>query len=425
MSLETQGTDRRALSRRNFLLGTAATGILVACHADSAPRVEKNTYIADLLLPQHLYPSLRIAEYARPGPVEAAKNFILSHQTENSYIVTNSTKREIVPMDTAHAAIALSKVGHGEEAKNGVNWLLEKIAPPDTKKERVLIGGKIEEVAYGGSLWDQYKENGKSSPVAERGRGEGIGLLLMAIDSIAQLDETYMLSTVGGVTVADQMEHMTNYLSSLQQATGAFIHRPNYKHAFYEENIRMAEGLRLTAERLTKIPGKQETVHKAKKMSDQAFHAVDAGTGLEYGMSYDYLARAMWGRGGRSMAVKEIANAKAHGRLNDTGVHAYDMKQDTSPFFSKEKLSGLSYGTSETAEGAIALFMAGEISSAQEMERNLLSLQQPDGGFPSTFFGGIGMGDASVYTAARVIQLERVVTDVMRIKGQPFLVSQK
>lgn len=384
---------------------------------------ERFGYIAADLPAQNEISSLPPDKFHHTTRVNKAIDFILSHQLPNGAFLTDFTKREIVPMDTAHASLGLVKSGYLSQAKEGMNWCLGKLTPEGTRLEPKRINGKEHYVSYAGSWWNEYDARGKPKQHSARGRAEQNGLALIAIDSICQSDPDYFTMQVGEKTVAEHAWNMTQYLSQVQQANGSFIHRPTFPKAFPEENVRMTVGLDLMAKRFLSV-GEVEKAEKVRLMSDKAFAALDKKSDFTYGMSYDYLARAMWGVGGRSIGKEEVQNAIKAGKMSSGGVKMYDVKQDSLSYLGdhwREKLTGLAYGTAETIDGAIALLTAGYITQAQRYEDKIMNLQKENGGFPTGFFAGFSSGRETIYTAARFILLERLMTEVILIKDQRLM----
>ncbi len=126
--------------------------------------------------------------------VERAVQFILRLQPQGSYILTTAHSDDVVHMDVAHSAIALTKVGHIEEAKRAMDWLLAHMTmlnSPD-RFGSVIVGGKRQAVDYAGSWYDHFRVNGEPRKDLTRGRGEGVGISLIAIYTIFQDDPTYI-----------------------------------------------------------------------------------------------------------------------------------------------------------------------------------------------------------------------------------------
>lgn len=412
------------LNRRELFAVAAGAGLLTRRFTAANPETfpssnERFRYIADDLPAQNETSPLAPDKFHRSTKVQKAVDFMLSHQLPNGAFLTDFEKRELVPMDTAHASLGLVKAGYLSQAKEGMNWCLGKLTPED---------GKEPPVSYAGSWWNEYDENGEPKRHSARGRAEQNGLALIAIDAICQSDPDYFTTQampagrqVGGKTVAQHAWNMVEYLDRVQQPNGSFIHRPTFQKAFPEENVRMAEGLGLMAKRFMSI-GEVEKAEKASTMSQAGFAALDQKTGFTYGMSYDYLARAMWKVSGRSIALEEVRNAMRAGKMTPDGVKMYDMKQDRLSYLDRdrwrEKWPGLAYGTAETIEGAIALLSAGYVTEAQHYEEKIADLQKENGGFPTGFLSLISGGRETIYTAARFILLERLMTDVIVAKYQ-------
>jgi hypothetical protein len=416
--------ERGELTRRELLVAAGSGALLTGLSPrnESFPNhPEQNQHLADQLLPQHLLPALPIERFYRPDKAQKAVNFILSHQMPNGAFLTDFTKREIVPMDIGHAGLGLLKTGHIEEAKQGANWALSHLTPKGEPLQKIIINEEEQLVDYSGSWWNEYDEYGVHKPRSARGRAEQNGLLFMTIDAICQDDPGYFTSRVSGKYVADHIGNMVGYLNRVQQPDGRFIHRPTFPLAFPEENVRMAEGLRLMSDRFFHI-GEREKAYQTSAMSIKAFSALDNGEGFDYGMSYDFLARAMWGTSGRETSEKDILHALKEGKMTPTGVKMYDMKQDTISYLDRskwrQKWAGEVYETAGTIDGAIALMNAGWVSEGEKYEDEITKLQRSNGGFPTAFLGPFSGGSETIFTAGRYLLLERVKTEVVQLKKQ-------
>lgn len=422
--------SRSGLTRRDFIVLGAAAGVLSGYGSEQTfpnPR-EGFGYIADLLPPQHLTKPIPVEKFHHPQRVGSAIDFILSHQLPSGAILTDFTRRNVVPMDIGHGAEGLLKAGHVEAAKAGIEWTLLHLTPEGTPPEKIVLNGREQWVDYSGSWWNEYDENGERRPRAARGRTEQLGLGSITIDSLCEQDSTFFTSEVGGKSVSDHVWNMVKYQGRMQQPDGRFIHRPTYPLAFPEENVRIAEGLKLMAKRFAGI-GEIAKSEEATHMANRAFKALEVGHGFSYGMSYDFLARAMWGVGGRKIAEQDIARAISAGKMNPTGVKMFDMKQESISYLDRSnwrmKWGGETYEVAASIEGAISLLMAGWITEAEAYEKTISGLQNDSGGFPTAFWGPFSGGSETIFTAGRYILLERLMTDVQLLKNQQYLIGRK
>ncbi len=418
--------EKRGLElTRKELFFAAGAGILLTglgpCEESFPQPHEQYRDLADHLPRQHLISPLSPDQFIRPQRTGKAIDFIRSHHLPSGAFLTDFTKRDIVPMDLAHAALGLLVTEQVEEAKDGINWALSKLTPNGDPLQKIIINEEEQTVDYSGSWWNEYDEHGARRPKSARGRAEQNGLVFMTVNALCQSDPRYLTSQVDGKQVADHIWNMVGYLDRMQQPDGRFIHRPTFPLSFPEENVRMAEGLKLMSDRFFEI-GEREKSYQASEMSIKAFQALKRGDGFSIGMSYDRLKYGMWGIGGREVAEQDIFDSLKHGNMNQTGVKMYDMKQDVISYFDRDKWrqkwSGEIYETAGTIEGAIALLMAGWIPEAEKYEEAISALQKPSGGFPTAFWGPFSGGAETIYAAGRYLLLEREMTEVRLLKKQ-------
>src|SRR5947209_1873205 len=130
------------------------------------------------LAPQYAIGALPVNAFRHPGAVGQAVDFILALQPEGTYILTRRGVDDVVPMDIAHAAIALTKAGHVSRARAAMDWLLARQTRPDDPQAVVTktIDGQKVAVDYSGSWWDHYQTSGDPKVKLTRGRGKGDGL---------------------------------------------------------------------------------------------------------------------------------------------------------------------------------------------------------------------------------------------------------
>src|SRR5438067_8527689 len=233
-------------------------------------------------------------------------------------------------MDIAHAAIALTKAGHVSRARAAMDWLLARQTRPDDPQAVVTktIDGQKVAVDYSGSWWDHYQTSGDPKVKLTRGRGEGDGLVLIALAAIVQEDPAYVAHEVDGEPVLTHVAWAARYLSSpaLQKPDGRFHHRPDYRVSFNEEAARMALGLKLASDLLTRA-GEGRAADSARAHASLGFAALRKGEGLDQGMAYDYYARTMWGLAEGDEAHAELASLRATGLATRHGVRQYDWQR--------------------------------------------------------------------------------------------------
>lgn len=380
--------------------------------------------LARPVAPQYAVPALDVAKFRQPAAVQAAVDFILSLQPAGTYILSRPGDDDVVPMDLAHAAIALTKAGHVAEASAALDWLLARQArhgDPGVVATKT-VGDRCLTVDYSGSWYDHYWASGDAKTGLTRGRGEAVGLTLIAVDAVAQADPDYLTHEVAGEPVWAYVARSVGYLSrpALQDADGRFNHRPDYRVSFNEEGARMALGLNLAAKLLAGHDPRAAAMAKAHAALGLA--ALARGDGFAQGMAYDYYAGALWGLVSVPTARTELADTRATGLITTDGVRMYDWQvhQADNPveavqWWFRERV----VAPSESFDWGIANLMAGNLGPALAIEAAWLPRQRADGGFADGYFLAfrLPVGAPTSYSAARFILFERLLTEATRSRA--------
>ena len=385
--------------------------------------LRESTLMAVLpLVPQYAIGALPVAEFRQAAAVGRAVAFILALQPEGTYILTKPGGDDIVPMDVAHAAIALTKAGHLAEARAALDWMLTRQTRPDDPQAAVTktIDGQPVVVDYTGSWYDHYGRDGLAKVRMTRGRGEGVGLMLVAVAAVVQEDPAYVGHDIAGEPVLAFVGRAVRYLTSpaIQKPDGRFHHRPDYRVSFNEEAARMALGLKLAAE-LLEGRGERSAAASARAHAALGFVALRKGEGLDQGMAYDYYAQTMWGLAEGPAAEAELASLHATGLVTPRGVRHYDW-QELRARTLRDRLKwwgrGQVIAPSESFDWGIANLVAGRVETALELEAAWLPRQRADGGFAGGYLAGLRLpiGEPTSYSAARFILFERLLTDAVR-----------
>ncbi|MFN8517017.1 MAG: hypothetical protein U0841_31485 [Chloroflexia bacterium] len=362
---------------------------------------------------------LPVAAFRAAPEVGRAIEFILSLQPEGTYILSRVGVNGVVPMDLAHAALALCQAGHLREAEAALDWLLA-LQTRSGEAGSVVVREVDEEtitIDYAGAWYDHYQVDGSPKVRMTRGRGEAVGLTLIALATVVHADPAYAAQVVAGEPVVAYVARAAGYLRQpvLQKADGRFHHRPDYQVSFGEEASRMGLGLRLAGELLAAAgPGYAQAAREAREAGDRGVAQLATGE-LAVGMSYDYYAQAIWGLTNVEGARAEQERAEAAGVVTPYGVrrydwqrlNAHDWRQELS-WWARERV----VGASESFDWGLACLAAGDLAGAIRVEQAWLALQDADGGFPDGYLPTVGatVGAPTSYAAARFVLLERTLT---------------
>lgn len=369
--------------------------------------------------PMYAVASLAFSRLPNQIAVEKAVQFILRLQPEGTYILTSAHSDDVVHMDVAHSVIALTKVGHVREAKRAMNWLLGEMTDSNSPERfgTVNVDGKQQTVDYAGSWWDHLRPNGEPRRNLTRGRGEGVGIALIAIYTIFQEDPAYLHQLINGTPVIDRIALAVKYLTSpaVQRDDGGFNHRPDYRVSFNEEGARMVLGLRLASDML-RTAGDGDNANLAAERAEKGLAALRKGDNINQGMAFDYYALSIWGLASDEQAREEFGNLRRAQLLSLDGVRNWDWQLNTAQsFWNRLRWWAISQSIApaQTFDWAIANVTVGNLDEARRIEQRWLPLQLPDGGFSGVYLPGlqIGLGDPTSYSAARFILLERLLAE--------------
>lgn len=396
--------------------------ILAIALLPEPPPPGQNATAAGPVAPQYAITSLPVQSFRRAAAVQHAVDFILGLQPEGTYILTKPGVNDIVPMDVAHAVIALTKAGYAAEARAAIDWMLALQTRPHEPRAIVTkdVDGQTLTIDYSGSWYDHYEAAALPKGCLSRGRGEAAGLMLVAVGTIVQEDPSYLWHEVAGEPVWAYVARAAHYLSrpALQKPDGRFHHRPDYQVSFNEEGARMTLGLELAADMLDQT-GERESAALFRKHAARGFAALRKGEGLSQGMAYDYYALTMWGLVEGAEADAELASLRATGLATPHGVRHYDWQQLQARTM-RDRVNwwvrGQIVPPSESFDWGIANIVAGDLTTALQLESAWLPRQRADGSFAGGHLAllGIPVGKPTSYSAARFILFERLLTDAVR-----------
>lgn len=388
------------------------------------PHVDLKSISHNDVPPQYAISSLDSSDYRNSTSVQKAVDFIKSLQPEGTYILTSPGQDDVVHMDVAHSVIALAKVKRVSEAKSAMNWLLGRMTRTDDEDAWVDLDydGQVHRVSYAGSWWDHFHTSGKPYRDKTRGRGEGVGMALIAVYSIYQEDPHYLDTEVSGQKVGDYVVQAARYLSSsaVQKPDGRFNHRPDYRVSFDEECARMALGLKLAAQMVARR-GDGRAIAAIEQSAEKGLAALNKGDGINKGMAFDYYAKSLWGIAKGDAARLELASLRQASLVTSSGVKNWDWQQLTAAEL-QDKIKwwavGQAIGPAQTFDWGMANIIAGDLYEAFKIEGTWLPLQRTDGGFAGTYLlgGRVPLGPPTSYTAARFILFERMLTEVVNSK---------
>lgn len=363
--------------------------------------------------------SLEFSKLPNWRAVEKAVEFITRLQPEGTYILTSAHSDDVVHMDVAHSVIALSKVGHVKEATGAMDWLLAHMTLTDSPDRygTATVEGKKHSVDYAGSWWDHIRPDGEPRRNLTRGRGEGVGIALIAVYSIVREEPGYLRHSIRGVKVIDYIAQAAHYLTSpaVQRADGRFNHRPDYRVSFNEEGARMVLGLQLASDML-RASGRAEEAALASHGAEKGLVALHRGEDINQGMAFDYYALSIWGLASLEQSRAEFGNLKQARLLSSDGVRNWDWQLNTAGSlwsWLRWWATSQSIAPAQTFDWAIANVTVGNIEEARRIEQRWRPLQRDDGGFYGLYLPGlrIGLGAPTSYAAARFILLERLLAE--------------
>jgi hypothetical protein len=347
---------------------------------------------------------LPVAAFRAAPRVERAVGFLLSLQPEGTYILSRAGVDNVVPMDLAHAALALCQAGHLREAEAALDWLLALQTRPGDAGSLAswTLEGERVAVDYVGSWYDHYHPDGTPKEQQTRGRGEAVGLTLIALATVVRADPAYAGHIVAGEPVREYVARAAGYLRqpALQKADGRFHHRPEYRVSFGEEAARMGLGLQLAGDLLAAVgPTYADAARAARAAGDRGVARLAAG-GLTVGMSYDHYARSIWGLADAAGARDEQATAREAGLVTPYGMRRYDWQRLRDDGWRREVswwAQEQVVGASESFDWGLACLAAGDLAGALRVDGYLPSL-------------GLKISEPTSYAAARFILLERTLT---------------
>jgi hypothetical protein len=357
-----------------------------------------------------------------PEAVQRAVGFLLNLQPEGTYILSTADSPVVVPMDLTHAVIALTRVQQIDPARSAMIWLYERMILPSPSS--VDLGAQAD---YAGSWYDGIQTNGAPVAGISRGRGEAVGMALIATYAVWSEDPGFLNVKIGDSRIADLLALSVDYLTqpSMEQPGAVFSHSPDYRVPFNEENARMVVGLHLASQML-QGSGDQVSAERAATAAAQGLTSLQQRTGMSQGMAYDYYAMSIWGLATPDQARSEMTWFKSTGLVDANGVHNWDWQltqATTLPTWLRWWVQAQTVTPSPTFDYAIASVAAGNVQTALNLEQRWLPLQRPDGGFSDAYLfanplGGLlglhlGFSAPTSYAVARFILLERLLTDVL------------
>lgn len=359
-------------------------------------------------------PPLSPTRMRNAAAVARALGFLKAMQPERTYVLSIQGHQVVVPMDVAHAAIALTSVDELPRAEAAMTWLYQRMIRPEDPDSIDQNG-----VDYAGSWYDDLRTDGSAFPGSARGRGESVGMALIATYAISLQDPRFLDRRIGDSRVIDLLKLATAFLTrpSMEAPDGRFYHSPSYRVSFNEECARMTLGLEL-ASRLLRADGHPVAAAGAAAAARSGLRALNSGVGMDQGMAYDYYARSIWGLATPAQARQEVAWLRSTGLLSANGVRNWDWQLSTasSPLvWLRWWTQAQTIAPSQTFDFAIASVTAGDTATALDLERRWLPLQRADGGFDDAVLFGpfglhVGYGDPTSYAVARFILLEHLLT---------------
>lgn len=409
--------------RRTRIIGTLVVvvsfvaGISQLVWRTRTPFTDVRANVVDRSIPPiYALPPTPAERLRNPRAVSRSLGFLESMQPEGTYILSTRDTPVVVPMDVAHAAIAFVSVDRISSAESAMAWLYQQIIRPQNN------GATEDGIDYSGSWYDALGTDGGPVDVSPRGRGEAVGMALIATYSIYGQDPSFLSMRVGDTRVVDLVQLAAEYLMrpTMQAEDGRFFHSPVYRVSFNEECARMALGLKLASQML-RDQGDPNAAERAAAAARRGLESLDSGKGMSQGMAYDFYARSIWGLASPEQAKVESARLRDAGLLGPGGVKNWDWQLATasSPVaWLRWWVQAQTTAPSQTFDYAIASVGAGDLQTALRLEKLWVSLQRSDGSFDDGFLFGpfgahIGFGQPTSYAVARFILLERVLTSVV------------
>ncbi len=350
--------------------------------------------------------------------VRRALTFLASLQPTGTYILSQPDGKTVIPMDLAHAAIALAAVERVDRAEAALTWLYHQMIRRDGSSFDPRL-----QTDYAGSWPDELNLNGGPEAGTSRGRGEAVGIALVATYAVASQNPDYLDATIDGARIADLVRLAVDYLTqpSMLGPDGAFSHSPDYRVPFNEECARMTVGLRLASVLLERA-GDPNGAEIAATGAARGLAALRRRTGLNQGMAYDYYAMGIWGLATPDEARQELSWLRSTGLVDENGVKNWDWQVDRAESlvaWARWWIQAQTISPSQTFDYAIASVATGDLTTALEVERRWLPLQRADGGFNDAYIFGLRLGFSrpTSYAVARFILLERLLTDVVGTGG--------
>jgi hypothetical protein len=412
----------RRQRRRISVLGAVGACVLVVGVALVAYRVVKPPLAFDssaasdaaAIAPAiYALPPRSPDDFRSASAVKQAASFLESLQPTGTYVLTTRTSSAVVPMDLAHAAIALTKVNQLSRARAAMAWLYSNITTSSD-----LVDSTAGFADYAGSWYDGIGPDGRPA-TGSRGRGEAVGMALIATHTIWSADPGFLMQDIGDHHVVDLVRLSVQYLTqpAMNHSDGCFSHSPDYPVAFNEECARMSLGLRLAGEMLH-AAGDNSAATSATRAADRGVEALRNPTGLNQGMAYDYYAMGIWGLGSRDDAKSEVIWARSTGLIGPDGVRNWDwqMSKATSLLtWLHWWAQAQTIAPSETFDYAIASVSAGDVGTALDLERRWLPRQRADGSFADSYIFGLRLGvtEPTSYAVSRFILLESLLTSIV------------
>jgi len=352
--------------------------------------------------------------FLHPEAAHRAVQFLHLMQPSGTYIQSVLGQPQVVPMDVAHAAIALSEADQLSRAEAAMTWLYARMIMPGQQGSYDPRYGD-----FSGSWFDDIQPNGSPMPGSTRGRGEAVGMALIATYSIYQQDPAYLNTLVGDYRIVDLVGRAAEFLtrSNMQASDGRFYHSPDYHVAFNEECARMTLGLEL-AGRMLAASGDGQAARQAAVHAARGLVVLRSGEGMSQGMAYDYYGAAIWGLVSPTAAQSELNDLQANGLVSVDGVRNWDWQlgqATTFPQWLHWWIQSQTISPSQTFDYAIAAVTAHDVGTALSLEQRWLPLQRPDGGFDDAYILGlrIGMGAPTSYSAARFILLDHLLSSLI------------